>query len=421
MLKRLHVFENIFAVTSLFFFSRGLFGFFLSPITEDSLESTSQVLGNIGLFIYLVTSILLAFRWRELLKVIRKNKWLLFILLLSAMSILWSSVPEIALKKTISIIGTTLFGIYLGTHYDLNRQLQLLGWTFGISILMSLSFVFFLPALGIMHTDAIEGAWKGIYLHKSTLGETMFISWLIFNCLSEVNFRLKYCLLINILGILSIVLIIFSKSATSVVALLSTYVLLKSLKHLSLRSKIGVSIVLLFLAILLLAQLLLMFNLSAFFNLGDKDVTLTGRTPLWESLWDYIKLKFWFGYGYGVFFSSSHTETQQLWKAHPWVPSHAHNGYIQMMVNLGFVGFFVFTSGYFYSLVKSLIFYLIFKDKRTLWIFSFLIYTVLYNLTEVSFLLPNQLNWVISVAYIYSLDSIRVLNPAKINSNPLCN
>jgi hypothetical protein len=72
------------------------------------------------------------------------------------------------------------------------------------------------------------------------------------------------------------------------------------------------------------------------------------------------------------------------------------------------VGFSIFIVGYFYNLGKALLSYLMLKDLRTLWIFSFLMYTVLFNLTEVSFMSINHLTWVISVAYIYTLNSAAV-------------
>jgi exopolysaccharide production protein ExoQ len=397
--------ENLFTVVSIFYFSQGLFSLFSAQTVDGESGSSGRILGNIGLLIYTITSILLIVRLKETYKVVRRKYWLFFLLILAITSLLWSSVPVIASKKVISMIGTTLFGIYLGSHYTFNRQLKLMGWSFGISILLSFVFVFLLPAYGIMHTDAIEGDWQGIYPHKSTLGERMVLSFLTFYFLSGLN--PKHRILCNIACLLSIVLIIFSKSATSIISLLSLYIILNTIKYLSLKSKLGMVIIFLSLAGFFLVQFFLILNLPGFLNASSKDITLTGRTPLWESLWDFIKLKIWFGYGYGSFFSAAHTETQQLWKTHSWGALHAHNGYIQILVDLGFVGFIVFIWGYFTDIIKPLLYYLLSRDMRMLWIFSFLLYTVIFNFTESSFLSSLNLSWVISVAFIHSIPTIR--------------
>ena len=409
MLKLPRFSESAFTVVAIFFFSRGFFGFF---VDADDLENpSSSTLSTIAFTIYIVTFLLLIFRWEETCKSIFNHKWILVLLLLSIVSMLWSSVPDIAFRKSVTLIGTTLFGIYLGTHYSFEHQIKLTGWAFGISALLSFLVVFLLPSYGVMHTDALEGAWQGIYLHKSTLGENMLISFLTFYFLFEL--KSKYRLIGIIFCFLSTILIVFSKSAGSIVTLILILILFNIFKHLSLRSKLGVSSIFLFLTLFVLAQFYLALNLFEFLDATSKDITLTGRTPLWESLWDYIKLKIWVGYGYGSFFSATHTETQQLWKAHAWGAVHAHNGYIQILVHLGLTGLLIFISGYFYNLIKSLILYFVSKNIQALMIFFFLLYTVVFNTTEVSFLSANHLNWVLSVSYIYSMSKIHTSFPAQ--------
>jgi exopolysaccharide production protein ExoQ len=399
--------EHIFVVLSLFFFSQGFFGFFLQDAeAELNPDSGSVVLRLIAFGIYLITVLLLVFRWEETYKVLSKNRWILFLLCFAAVSTLWSSVPDMAFKKVYALVGTTLFGIYLGSHYEFDRQLKLIGWSFGISIVLSFGMALLFPEYGIMNTNAIVGAWKGIYMHKSTLGENMFISFLTFYFLAESDSR--YRLLCYFACALSTVLLVLSRSGTSVIALVSIYLFATILKYVSLRSKAAVSALFLFLFGIVIAQIALIFNLSDLLDMSRKDITISGRTPLWESLWEFIQLKIWTGYGYGSFFSAAHAETEMIWKAHSWAPLHAHNGYIQLMAGLGIVGTSVFVWGYFYSLGRSLISYLLFKDIQKLCIFSFLFYTVVFNLTEVSFLSPNHLNWVLSVVYIYLLSSSSV-------------
>ena len=119
---------------------------------------------------------------------------------------------------------------------------------------------------------------------------------------------------------------------------------------------------------------LLLVNFNTFLNLSDRDITLSGRTLLWDTLWQFIQEKPWLGYGYGSFFSGESREANIVWQLYDWTPNHAHNGYIHLWLNLGIIGLFVFILGYFSCLFKSLFKYLAFRDLRMLWVFLFLIY-----------------------------------------------
>ncbi|NJM45566.1 MAG: O-antigen ligase family protein [Alkalinema sp. RU_4_3] len=411
MTKLLRWGETIFAIASIFFFSQGLFGLVIDTSnSQNSPDSSSSMLRMIASIIYFVTIALLGLRWQLTCRAILKNKWMVALLALAVASALWSSMPTVVLKKVISLIGTTLFGLYLGTQYSFDRQLKLMGWAFGLAI--PLCFLFIFRGDGVMYTEAISGAWKGIYLHKSTLGENMFISFLMFYGLASLYPRRR--LLCGVACLLSVILIIFSKSAISLLSLVAIVILLNVLKYSSLRSKLGVSAICFSIVLFLMVQAALIFNISEFLDFNNKDITISGRTPLWDSLWEFVQMKALLGYGYGSFFSASHLETEMLWTVYKWGPVHAHNGYLQILVNLGFVGFSIFILGYFYNLGKALILYLILKDYRTLWMFSFLLYTLVFNFTEVSFMSINHLNWVISVAYIYSLNPGHVMVPLNV-------
>lgn len=398
MMRFVRFSEKIFAAVSLFLLSQALYAFFLgTPSPEPGVES--PLLRSIFSAVYLTTFLLLTFHWKRTFAVLVQNKWIFFLLALAILSTLWSSVPEVTFRRAIALIGSTSFAIYMGSNYKIHEQLEILAWVFGVSIILNFLFVFLLPTYGIMS----NGDWRGIYLHKNTLGECMLISFLIFYFLSKSARRHKFFL--KTACILSLILIIFSKSATSLIGAIFLYAASKVLGILSLRSRSSVLLIIIFLLLTFFSVLYFTINLNIFLEANNRDITLTGRTPLWSSLWDFIKLNFWLGYGYKAFFSASHLETQILWKLHPWSPPHAHNGYIQIMLDFGLTGFLVFASGYFYSMSKALFNFLMFKDGRVLCIFILILYTVIFNFTEVSFFSVNNLQWTITLAFIYSLNS----------------
>lgn len=408
MKQPIYPFENIFAVISLLFFSQSFFLIILGGDVVGTGDVDSVLLRVVFLGIYFTAFVFLALRWKRTLAFLGTNVWLLFLITLAIVSVSWSSVPDVALRKIIALVGTTFFGIYLGSNYSFTQQLRVYGWVFGISILFSFMFVLAIPEYGIMNTDAITGAWRGIYPHKNGLGESMFISFLTFYFLA--NSAKRYQLLFKICALLSVILIYFGESATALISVVFVFLIYQGLKHLSLESKQSVLFILLFLIAVLLIQFLILANFNAFLSANDKDITLSGRTILWDSLWGFIREKPLLGYGYGSFFSGLHRETDLLWKVHTWSPVHAHNGYIQILLNLGVVGLLTLMIGYFSCLFTSLFKYLVSKNMQMMWIFLLLIYTVFLNLTEVSFFSVNSIVWVTSVASIYS---IKKVIPAK--------
>ena len=145
-----------------------------------------------------------------------------------------------------------------------------------------------------------------------------------------------------------------------------------------------------------------MINFNTILSFYDRDITLTGRTPLWADLWIFIQKKPWLGYGYGSFFSNLHRETDIIWKVHDWIPPHAHNGFVQIWLHIGVIGLAVFSISYLGCIFNALFQYLLSKDTKMLWIFLLLLYTIFFNLTEVSFLSQGTL-WILSLAAIYSM------------------
>lgn len=393
--------ENIFAVIALLLFSQGFFPIIIGGNNFEGGDIDSPLLRIIFLLIYSITISLLIVRWQRTIAFLGTNVWLLFLIILAIVSVSWSSIPEIAFRKMVALVGTTCFGIYLASGYSFKEQLKVYGWVFGISVVFSFLFAIAVPQYGIMNTEAIVGAWRGIYPHKNGLGGSMFISFMAFYFLatSSKNYRLLF----QIFCLLSVVLTYFAESATSLMSILFIFAVAQGLQRLSLKNKRSVFLILLFLITVSIILFIILLNFNTFLSVNDKDVTLSGRTTLWASLWHFIRQKPLLGYGYGSFFSGVHRETDLLWKVHNWSPVHAHNGYVQVLLHFGFVGLIPLVVGYIYSLFVSLYKYLVFESSHMLWIFLYLIYTVFLNFTEVSFFSTNSITWIVTIAAFYSL------------------
>jgi O-antigen ligase len=395
--------ENIFTVVSLILFSQGFFLLFLGESDESNPDQDNLFLRMVFQIIFFVAFFLLVLRWKKTITFLKGNVWLLLLIGLTAISFTWSSVPDVSFRKILAIIGTTFFGLYLGTHYSFEQRIKLMSWAFGISIVFNFLFIFFVPTYGIMQSETWAGAWRGIYTHKNSLGENMFISFLTFYILSMFKSESQRKWWYSLNALLSVVLIFFGKSATAFMSVVFIFGMVQVLKRLSLRSKKNVLVILIVLILALLAQIFFVFNFNAFLVANNKDITLSGRIPMWGILWNFIQAKLWLGYGFGSFFADTHKETQLLWTAVKWGPVHAHNGYVQLCLHLGLIGVSIFVFGYFSSLFKSLFLYLISKDLQMLWTFAMLTYSAFSNITEVSFFGINSIAWITCLSAIASL------------------
>src|SRR5438132_8108506 len=92
----------------------------------------------------------------------------------------------------------------------------------------------------------------------------------------------------------------------------------------------------------LVAGILLVAGADSVFGISDailvalgRDATLTGRTELWNDVLTF-RVNPLFGAGFESFWLGERLES--LWQKHPWRPNQAHSGYLEMYLNLGYIG-----------------------------------------------------------------------------------
>jgi len=84
-----------------------------------------------------------------------------------------------------------------------------------------------------------------------------------------------------------------------------------------------------------------MFDISAnLITMGRADnemSTFTGRVPLWqELLQEFVPQRPLVGHGYGAFWTADHIA--EVSRSQDWVTTHAHSSYIDLVLNVGYIG-----------------------------------------------------------------------------------
>jgi O-antigen ligase len=142
-----------------------------------------------------------------------------------------------------------------------------------------------------------------------------------------------------------------------------------------------------------------------------KDATLTGRTDLWHDLFIMGQRHALFGAGYEGFWTSS--TRLQLLAFYPWGPGQAHNGYIEIWLNLGLVGLVLFALMVWHALYSTTsLFQTDFEYGRFRLIV--LLITLLHNYSEAGFPRCNHLVWFVFLLVVINVKSGQAISAGKV-------
>ena len=403
--QQLNFIEKAFTILSLFIFSGGVLVLVLSGGQQEYEEvSYDSSLIRIAFFsIYAITFLLLSLRWKHTLDTLKQDYWIFSLVIIAVVSIVWSFEKSNTSKDVFTLVGSSLFGLYLASRYTLKEQLQLMGWTFGIAIILSFIFAIALPKFGIMGASH-QGKWRGIFSHKNGLGQIMVYSTLVFLFLAYQH--RKYKLLMFTGMSLSILLLLLSVSTSSIVNLLILICIFFVLYTFRLPYLLMIPVIVLIVTMGEAFYFWSIDNAGVLFNSVGKDSTLTGRTELWQLTIDMIWQQPLLGYGYGGFWRGLNgAESGYILRAVSWTPSHPHNGYLQLLLDLGILGILVFFGGIFTTLIRSLKFLRSTKTVDALWPIVHIAQILLTSTTESQLFTSNNLGWILYIAAAFSLHS----------------
>jgi exopolysaccharide production protein ExoQ len=342
-----------------------------------------------------VCALLCALRPAQIVAAAMRNPLTLLLIAFAIVSKTWSHAPDITLRRGIALAGTTMCGVWLAGRFRGRELMEMLGWAMGIAAVLSLLFALLIPELGIHQDGDFAGAWRGIYLQKNGLGKMMVLGTLTFILLAlreEGRARRKW----QALALLCAALVVLSTSTTSILILGALVLLVPMYRALASRSRWLVPVALAIALPVVGLALAVITDVEAALGWFGKDATLTGRTELWEYATATIGDRLWYGYGYGAFWQVS-TRAQGIYAAIGWDAWHAHNGLLELGLNLGVIGIVLFLAGYVTGLFRGTGALLAGAREEGIWILGFLTFVLLGNLTE-SAILEQNAYWILYVA-----------------------
>ena len=127
----------------------------------------------------IILSVLVILVWIKRGEVARALKDMLpylMILALCTISALWSEYPFPTLRRSVTLTSCVFFGIYCYVTFGLRGTVALLGRTTVVLALLSLAAFLLLPSVGRETAFGYEGAMRGVFPQKNTMGEAMLLA-----------------------------------------------------------------------------------------------------------------------------------------------------------------------------------------------------------------------------------------------------
>lgn len=389
--------EQTYSVIAWLFFTTGI-----DTIVNDS----TAVLTPLRYSIFIIAFFFLCARAQRSLRAFSKGGLLWVVVGLAAASFIWSVHPD----KTIDsvrgeLLPMTAFALYFSSRFNMRSQMRIICVALGIAALLSMFYAIAIPSVGVHIGGEFDGAWKGIYPQKNTLSSTMTLTMLIFYILSIVNNNSTEKLIARGGLAFSIALILLSTSKSALVIFVALLLVVMVARIFRWRGRRSV----------------LLLDIGGLFSLGaiavfsvtwqaaaaalGKDPTLSARTVIWAGAFDKILEHPLLGWGRAAFWFDG---SRPAWEVGAltyagFVPSHAHNGYLDIGLDIGFVGLGMFFLGLIVTLGIALRRAYRATEPEDLWPLSFLILMMLYNITESLLMQRITIYWVMYMVVFLSL------------------
>ena len=308
-------------------------------------ETTNIKNQVVFLFLFFSSLVILSKRFDNILSLIRSEKYISIFILLCLLSALWSDYSFISFKRSFQLFVMFLVIVEALVNIAPNVLLKQLKIVVSLYVFYNLYACRFIPAA----IDPVFGTWRGMEVQKNLLAQTTLYCLLSsIVCFSFDKTRLAK-LYDSILIIISVLIIYKAHSSTIMIAIAIIVWLGVIFKIETIFSRIGIGRTILgvtFLFILCFSVIFLIFSTEIFGLIPGyfgKDLTLSGRVDIWEFAWDDIEKKPLLGYGFATYWimGSSRLEIFASY-FEGFKVNEAHNGYIEILLQLGVVGFVSF-------------------------------------------------------------------------------
>jgi exopolysaccharide production protein ExoQ len=350
----------------------------------------------IQLGIFALTVLFMVLRAERYLKLMTRPRLVWIYVLLAMASCMWAQDGSASFRRSLFLWATTLFGFYFAGRYSPRQQIQMITIALGIASFTNLTFGLLFPAYA-KHVMYFPGAWRGIMSHKNSLAQTSVLAASMFQILLAMPEGRKFW---NWAGLLvSVLLVILTTSKTGLLALLLFSILFPMLRMLrAKRVEAQLTVLTIFLLLATIVALAVANYETLVLSLG-RDLTFTGRTDIWAVLLDKVAKRPWLGYGFRAFWAGgAQGEAVDLMYRNNYLVDTAHNGFLDIALELGLVGLGIFLLSLSLNFRRGLQWVQKNASPEGLYPTFVMMYWLMYNLSESTLPDGYNISWVMYVA-----------------------
>ncbi|HVX56568.1 MAG TPA: O-antigen ligase family protein [Candidatus Saccharimonadales bacterium] len=335
--------ERAFIIVSLLLVTQALTPLIaLGGTDADALGDSNTATMLSALAIYCVAFFLLMRRPIAMVDTARDDLLLLAMFLLPVASVVWSVDKSVSFRRVVALVMTGVYCIYIARRLSPRDFLRYLLLALFLGGIMSLAYTVIDPRDAIEHSAVNTGSWKGVYGHKAILGRIAALAVTV-----SVYVRPRH-VWEGPMRWATIAMFIFlsveSQSRASWLMMLGGIgfmVLIAIVRNRRLSSGIKLTV-----AVLCGLAFVGLVATSWDYLLADvgRDATYSGRTTLWTGAIAVANAHHpILGAGYRAFWTATGAagvrDYIQDWFR---VPSHGHNGYLDVWLELGYAGVALF-------------------------------------------------------------------------------
>jgi len=291
-------------------------------------------------FIMAIT--ILTGRKQKVVALLRMNIPIILFLVYCGISATWSDYPDVAFKRWIKALADFSMVLIVLTEQDRTAAIKrLLARTGFVLIPLSILLIKYYPA-GRGWSEWGESAYTGVATSKNELGGLCLLIaiacfWQVVQ-IFKAERRNRQSFISHGIILLMALWVLWSANAVTAMACFSIaacLIVATNLRKLSGRP---------WLVHLMAFGFITASAASLFLEVGSgivqqigRDPTLTGRTDIWKLVIGMTRSPL-LGTGFESFWLGSRLD--EIWSAYWWHPNEAHNGYIEVFLNLGWLGLF---------------------------------------------------------------------------------
>jgi O-antigen ligase len=317
--------------------------------------------------------------------------------LLALLSILWSDAPDLTLRRSTSLLGSTCFGVFLALRFEVEERIRFVAVCVLILACLSVLLVLFFPDVGLMD---IYGArlWRGVFGHKNYLARAMALGALAFLILAFRPSRSRWAAV----GVAVCVAVgIASHSASGTILIGVTLVAAATLRIVQgLPGELRPSALAIVTLLALVGTGAAVVFADQVLGLVGRDSTLTGRIYIWQASLKEIGVQPWLGYGYGAVWYTDRPGGVSPIITHNvgFDPLTAHSGFFDLLLELGVVGLLALALPFTLCAIRGVAWITRHDSPIYLWPVAYLVFFAVSNVAESELLRQNSVFWVLFAA-----------------------